>query len=93
MKLYILRFVAAAENVYYLVSHTFGNKSSCRSEILTRIEVRRIFCEVTTYSCSAGKSEVGVDIYLQTAMLAALRNISSGTPLAPFMLPPNSFMV
>ena len=63
MKLYILRFVAAAENVYYLVSHTFGNKSSCRSEILTRIEVRRIFCEVTTYSCGAGKSEVGVDIY------------------------------
>lgn len=59
-----LGFAVAAEHIHQFVLHDLFNRFSCRSEILTRIEVRRIESKVLADCRGDCKSEVGVDVDL-----------------------------
>ena len=59
-----LGFVVATKNIHNLMFHHFSNCISCRSEILTRIEVRGVESEVFADCAGDGKTQVGVDVDL-----------------------------
>lgn len=60
----VLGFAVAAENIHKFMFHNLFDRFSCRSEILTRIEVRRIESKVLADCAGDCKSEVGVDVDL-----------------------------
>ena len=59
-----------------------------RTEILTRIEMRRILGHVFSDGSCHGQAQVAVNVILHTAMEAALRSMFSGMPMASGICPP-----